>query len=254
MTPRLEMAAVSDRGMLRAGNEDCVAVDPALGLAVLADGMGGHNAGEVASRIAVDTVLAGMRQSLHSNFIPSNDESRSLVQRHVEHANAAIYAAGTASRERAGMGTTIVVALWHDAQLTIGHVGDSRCYRLRGDTLTQLTRDHTVVQAHVDAGALSSAQARVAAARNILTRALGTEPEVEVDLAIHDCEPGDLWLLCSDGLTEMLDDLEIARVVAESSANLQEIAGELVRRANDNGGVDNVSVILARAADGSAAP
>ena len=254
MTPRLEMVAVSDRGMLRSGNEDCVAVDAALGLAVLADGMGGHNAGEVASRMAVDTVVAGMRQSLDSNFIPSSDESRSLVLRHVEHANEAIYAAGSSSRERAGMGTTIVVALWHDAHLTVAHVGDSRCYRLRGDTLTQLTRDHTVVQARVDAGALSFAQARMAAARNILTRALGTEPSVEVDLTTHDCEPGDLWLLCSDGLTEMLDDLEIARVVAEPCSTLQEIADELVRRANDNGGVDNVSVILARLGEGSAAP
>jgi PPM family protein phosphatase len=253
MTPRLEMAAVSDRGMLRAGNEDCVAVDPDLGLAVLADGMGGHNAGEVASRMAVDTVVAGMRQSLDSNFTPSSDETRSLVLRHVGHANAEIYAAGSASRERAGMGTTIVVALWHDAQLIVAHVGDSRCYRLRGDTLTQITRDHTVVQAHVDAGALSSAQARTAAARNILTRALGTEASVEIDVATHDCEAADIWLLCSDGLTEMLDDPEIASVVAKPSATLQEIADELVRRANDNGGVDNVSVILVRAAHRSAA-
>ena len=254
MTPRLEMAALSDRGVLRAGNEDCVAVEPAIGLAVLADGMGGHNAGEVASRMAVDVVLAGMRQSLDSNFTPSADEAHALVARHVRNANAEINAAGSASRERTGMGTTIVVALWHDAQLTLGHVGDSRCYRLRGEALTQLTRDHTVVQAHVDAGALSAAQARVAAARNILTRALGTEPEVEVDLATHQCERGDVWLLCSDGLTEMLDDLEIARVVAEPAATLQEIADELVRRANGAGGVDNVSVILVRACGGSSAP
>lgn len=253
MTPRLEMAAVSDRGMLRAGNEDSVAVDPALGVAILADGMGGHNAGEVASRMAVDVVLAGMRSSLDSNFEPQTADAQALVGRQVQNANAEIHAAGSASRDRAGMGTTIVAALWHDAQLTIGHVGDSRCYRLRGETLTQLTRDHTVVQAHVDAGALSAAQARVAATRNILTRALGTDPDVQVDLATHDCEPGDVWLLCSDGLTEMLDDLEIARVVAEPASSLQAMADELVGLANDAGGVDNVSVILVRADGGSAA-
>jgi protein phosphatase len=248
------MAAVSDRGMLRKGNEDCVAVDPLLGIAVLADGMGGHNAGEVASRMAVDVVLAGLRQSLDSNFSPESADAQALVARHIVNANAAIYAAGSASRERAGMGTTIVAALWHDDRLTVGHVGDSRCYRLRGETLSQLTRDHTVVQAHVDAGALSAAQARVAAARNILTRALGTEADVQIDLATHGCEPGDLWLLCSDGLTEMLDDFEIARIVAEPIATLQQIADELVRRANDAGGVDNVSVILARVDDGGATP
>jgi protein phosphatase len=239
--------------MLRSGNEDSVAVDPAIGVAVLADGMGGHNAGEVASRIAVDTVIAGMRQSLDSNFIPSGADAEALVARHVRHANAEIYAAGSARSDRKGMGTTIVVALWHEGEVTIGHVGDSRCYRLRGETLTQLTRDHTLVQEHVDAGALSAAQARIAAARNILTRALGTEAVVEIELAAHDCAPGDVYLLCSDGLTEMLDDDEIARVVAAPRGTLQEAADELVRRANDNGGVDHVSVILVRAAGGSAA-
>jgi protein phosphatase len=248
MTPALDMVAVSDRGMVRAGNEDSVAVNAGIGLAVLADGMGGHNAGEVASGMAVDLVVADALDKIDPAAPLSAQDAQALVAGHVAVANARVHAAGAAARERAGMGTTIVVALWHDTSLTLGHVGDSRCYRLRGYHLTQLTRDHTLVQEGVDRGALTLDQARLAASRNILTRALGTEPEVAVDLDTLATRAEDVYLLCSDGLTEMLDDSEIAAVIVAFGATLRVAADELVRRANANGGVDNVSVILVRQA------
>ena len=248
MTPRLEMVAVSDRGMLRAGNEDHVAVNPAIGLAVLADGMGGHNAGEVASGMAVESIVADALATVDPAAALDADAAQSLIRLHVRSANDRIHAASLASRERRGMGTTVVAALWHDGQVTVGHVGDSRLYRLRDSELTRLTRDHTLIQQGIDAGTLTVGQARVAPGRNILTRALGTEDNVDVDLATHDAQAGDLYLLCSDGLTEMLDDDEIARVLTQRPATLREPADELVRLANANGGVDNVSVVLVRAA------
>ena len=255
MTPRLDMVAVSDRGMLRPGNEDRVAVQPAVGLAVLADGMGGHNAGEVASGMAVELIVAEALEEIDPAAPLDDVEARALVSGHIGRANARIYAAGAASPERKGMGTTIVAALWHDTSLTLGHVGDSRCYRLRGAGFTRLTRDHTLVQQRVDHGTLSAEAARTAPGRNILTRALGSEPAVEVDLDTHATQPEDVYLLCSDGLTEMLDDAEIAAVLVGFGGPLRAAADELVRRANANGGVDNVSVILVRApASGSAAP
>ena len=251
MTPRLDMVAVTDRGMLRPGNEDRVAVQPPVGLAVLADGMGGHNAGEVASGMAVESVVADALEHIDPAVPLPAAAARAVLAGHIARANARIYAAGAASPARAGMGTTIVAALWHDASLTVGHVGDSRCYRLRGSDLTRLTRDHTLVQERVDLGTLSPEEARTAASRNILTRALGTEPIVEVDLDTHPTQPEDLYLLCSDGLTEMLPDVEIAAILVVFGALLLDAADELVRRANANGGVDNVSVILVRtAADG----
>ena len=253
MNPSLDMVAVSDRGRRRAGNEDSVAVQPAIGLAILADGMGGHNAGEVASGMAVDAVVDGARKAVDPSVALGADEAQALVREQILRANAAVHTAGQASRERSGMGTTIVVALWHGASVTIGHVGDSRCYRLRGPDLTQLTRDHTLVQERVDRGDLTPDEARAAAARNILTRALGTGSEVAVDVRTHETRPGDLYLLCSDGLTEMLEAAEVAACLYGCAADLADAAHELVRRANANGGVDNVSVILVREVEGSSA-
>ena len=245
--PALEMVAVSDRGRVRAHNEDCVAVRPAAGLALLADGMGGHNAGEVASAMAVELIGEAIVALPLAELALSPERARELIGREVARANAEIHAAGASRREYGGMGTTLVVALWHGEWLSAGHVGDSRLYRLRGGALTQLTRDHTLVQAYVDAGTLSRERARTSAARNILTRALGTEPDVEVDLETFEVAPGDLYLLCSDGLTEMVPDRDIERVLGDIEANLDDAAAELVSRANANGGVDNVSVVLARA-------
>jgi protein phosphatase len=253
MTPPLDMVAVSDRGRIRAGNEDRVAAQAAIGLAVLADGMGGHNAGEVASGMAVELIVADALQLVDPAAALDASQAQALIAECIARANARIHAAGSASRERAGMGTTVVAALWHDASVTVGHVGDSRCYLLRGPDFTQLTRDHTLVQERVDSGIMSFAEARSAASRNILTRALGSEAAVNIDLDTYETEPGDVYLICSDGLTEMLDDSEIAAVLVGFGSTLRSAADELVRRANANGGVDNVSVILVRTAEGRAA-
>ena len=246
------MVAISDRGVVRRQNEDRVAVQPAIGLAVLADGMGGHNAGDVASGMAVELIVADALTSIAPAADLTDADAQTLVAEYIRGANAQIHVAGASNRERSGMGTTVVVALWHGSSLTVGHVGDSRCYLLRGSDLLQLTRDHTLVQERVDLGALSFDDARRAPGRNILTRALGTDVHVEVDLDTYETQSGDIYLLCSDGLTEMLEDSEIAAVLVGFGPTLRSAAEELVRRANANGGVDNVSVILARAASESA--
>jgi serine/threonine protein phosphatase PrpC len=242
----VDMVARSDRGRVRAGNEDCAAVYPEIALAVLADGMGGHNAGEVASGMAVSLIGEGMLLDIDPSSPLTPERARDLIATQIAHANAQILAAGAARRERSGMGTTVVVSLWHEGAVSVGHVGDSRMYRRRGDDLTQLTRDHTFVQGRVDRGELLPADARRAAGRNILTRALGTEPHVDIDLATFDTAPDDVYLLCSDGLTEMLEDGEIDAVLAAFRGQLDAAADELVRRSNEAGGVDNVSVIVVR--------
>jgi serine/threonine protein phosphatase PrpC len=151
------------------------------------------------------------------------------------------------------MGTTVVVALWRDGAMSIGHVGDSRLYRLREGELLQLTRDHTLVQQRVDSGSLTLEEARRAVGRNVLTRAVGSEAGVQIDLNTFETAPGDVYLLCSDGLTEMLPDSDIAALLATRGATLAQAADALVEEANACGGVDNISVILARVLPGSGA-
>ena len=235
----VEYAWHTDVGRVRARNEDSVAVDAGLGLLVVADGMGGHNAGDVASRMAIEGVLGAMRGSDGD----ADDRLLSAVRR----ANEAIYAAAGEDYDRSGMGTTVVAAWLRPDRLVVAHVGDSRLYRLRGGALAALTRDHTEVQDLVDRGILTPAQARVSTRRNFLSRALGTYPEVDIDCAVHPPEPGDVYLLCSDGLTNMLEDADIVAIIA-GAASLAMAAELLVARANEQGGRDNISVALARLA------
>jgi serine/threonine protein phosphatase PrpC len=242
----VELAAVTHRGIVRARNEDYVSAHPEIGLAVLADGMGGHNAGDVASRVAVETIVEGIESALASAASRGKASAESLIAEHIDRANAKIQAAASAHREYAGMGTTVVVALWHDGEMSIGHVGDSRLYRLRQGELLQLTRDHTLVQQRVDSGSLTVEEARRAVGRNVLTRAVGSEAGVQIDLDTFETVPGDVYLLCSDGLTEMLPDSDIAALLAIHGATLAQAGDALVEEANARGGVDNISVILAR--------
>ena len=235
----VEYAWHTDVGRVRARNEDSVAVDAGLGLLVVADGMGGHNAGDVASRMAIEGVLGAMRSS------GGDDDGR--LPSALRHANGSIYAAAGEDYDRSGMGTTVVAAWLRPGRLVVAHVGDSRLYRLRGGALDVLTRDHTQVQDLVDRGILTPAQARASTRRNYLSRALGTFPEVEVDCASHRPEPGDVYLLCSDGLTNMVEDQDIVAIIG-GAASLGMAADLLVARANDHGGRDNISVALARLA------
>ena len=247
-TASLEIAATTDRGRVRPHNEDSLFVDPAHGFALLADGVGGYNAGEVASHMAVTVIAEGLRAALRERqaHAAAAPDIASLLKHEIEATNAAIHHAGLSHPAYAGMATTLVAAVFHDDRVTVGHVGDSRLYRLRGGVLEALTRDHSVVQEQVDRGMLSPQAARLSPHAHLITRALGSEATVEAELHEHPVLPGDLYLLCSDGLFNAVEEGAISGVLDSHGADIQKAAQDLVRMANDNGGWDNVSVIVVR--------
>ncbi|MBI4192319.1 MAG: Stp1/IreP family PP2C-type Ser/Thr phosphatase [Betaproteobacteria bacterium] len=247
----LEVVTATDPGMVRSHNEDSIGTDAEIGLAVLADGMGGYNAGEVASGIAVAMLTTEMRQALEAHEPHETDGSGEplavkLIKENSGKANAAIYQTAKSQPQYAGMGTTLVVALFYDNRMTVGHIGDSRLYRLRGDQFEQITRDHSLLQEQIDSGMISREQARYSQNKNLVTRAVGIDPEVEIEVHTYDVEPGDIYLLCSDGLSDMVMDEDIHATLAMLQANLPLAAKQLVQQANDSGGRDNISVILVR--------
>ena len=238
--------------MVRAHNEDAVFVD-STGLAILADGMGGYNAGEVASGIAVSVIKEGLLPELISGRDLSKVDVNTglthaalLLQQQITAANKGIYEAAQNRPECAGMGTTVVAAVFHGSRVSIAHIGDSRCYRLRGGRFEQLTRDHSLLQEQIDTGQITPDQARYSLNKNLVTRALGIDPSVDPEIHEYDAAPRDIYLLCSDGLCDMVSDDDIGMTLRELGANLELAAQQLVQMANDNGGRDNVSVILVR--------
>lgn len=247
----LVMTGRTDTGMVRDHNEDCFLIVPESGIAMLADGMGGHLAGEVASALAVDRITHHLlkafaeRRQTRAGGHPSF-EAQTLVEA-IKGANAAIYEASLAKPEQSGMGTTIVVASFHDHRLTVAHVGDSRLYRYRRGTLRQITEDHSMVQELLNRGLISADEARTSVNRNLVTRALGVDPVVEVDVREERVENGDLYLLCSDGLNDVLSDDEIAATLGRHPDDLDEAARQLIAEVNRRGGPDNVSIVLVRA-------
>lgn len=248
----LEMVCLSDSGLVRDHNEDAVSIDPEFGFAVLCDGLGGYNAGEVASGMTVSLVAQGLRQGLQ-NLPPQQLDQASgklnayrLLEQQIQISNAAVYEAAQTQPQCAGMGTTIVATLFFDNRVLIGHIGDSRCYRLRGDEFASLTRDHSLLQEQIDLGLVSPEDARNVDYKNLVTRALGIEPEAEPDFGEYTVEPGDVYLLCSDGLNDMVEDHEIADIIGALRLDLTVAAQQLVHCACDYGGRDNVSVILIR--------
>ncbi len=251
----LEIVTRSDVGMVRSRNEDAVYANPVCGLAILADGMGGYNAGDVASGMAT-TLIGGRLEAAFPRFGQQDSERRRRVQSALEaeiaHANNAVYSAAQSQPQYAGMGTTLVTALFHGDSLTVAHIGDSRLYRLRGRKFQLMTRDHSLLQEQLDSGVLSREQARHAQNRNLVTRALGVDPSVEPEINDFDTRTGDVYLLCSDGLNDMVEDEEIGAILLRRSDDLELAAAQLVQRANDSGGRDNVSLILVRI--GRAAP
>lgn len=244
---QIHMAGLTDPGRMRVKNEDNIATWPEGGLAVLADGMGGHQAGEVASRIAVDIITGHFmdvfarkkRKEGAPNPIGTDD-----ITNAVQAANSAIFETARSQPDFVGMGSTIVVAILREGRVAIGHVGDSRLYRFRRGRLKQLTQDHSVVQELVSRGVYTAEEARVSVGKNLVTRALGVDPTVEVDVSMQDTEDGDLYLLCSDGLNDVVNDTEIERILAQSDQALDTTVGILVSLANQRGGPDNISVIL----------
>lgn len=252
LSQALEIASCTDPGMVRSHNEDSVAADPANGLVVLADGMGGYNAGEVASGMAT-TVITTEMQQLFARMKPYDVEPETqktvapqLVREQVMKANASIYHAAQSQPQYAGMGTTLVVCLFYDNKVLVAHLGDSRLYRMRDSGLKQITRDHSLLQEQIDSGLITSEQAKHAQHKNLVTKALGIDPTVEPEIREYETRPGDIYLLCSDGLCDMVDDGDISMTLEALGANLKLAAQQLVQMANDNGGKDNVSVILVR--------
>jgi serine/threonine protein phosphatase PrpC len=249
---RIQAGARTDLGRVRKNNEDCFSIDPALQLYVLSDGMGGEAHGEVASNLAVQTLLMHCRQAENSRATPIFGELRPDISERTNRlasaihlANRKVYETAAANPEQKGMGATIV-ATWIDGQrLSLAHVGDSRAYLLRSGALEQLTADHSLVAEKVRVGILTPQEADASELQSVLTRAVGTTPSVEVDTDEQILLVDDTLLLCTDGLTRMVTDPEIASTLL-TSASAQEAADRLVVLANENGGVDNVSVIVLR--------
>jgi protein phosphatase len=252
MAIQLEIANQSDTGRRRPHNEDSTLSNTQNGVVVLADGMGGYKAGEVASALAANAIYHEISTTLESNNLGSgsNESAYSpetqLVKDSIIHANSDIYNTATKDPQCQGMGTTIVVALFHEDKISIGHVGDSRLYRKRGNDFRQITKDHSLIQELIDRGMYTPEEAEANTPKNLVTRALGIDALVEVDVQEIAAEEGDIFMLCSDGLTDMVDDEEIHLTLSKYSANLGESAEELVYLANRKGGKDNISVILIR--------
>jgi len=240
-----------DTGRARTNNEDSVSLDEHARLAVLADGMGGYNAGEVASHMATTFIRTELGRWLREASDSATDtEVRRAMDICVDNANRAIFNAANSNPQYAGMGTTLVVAVFRGMRLLVGHVGDSRAYRLRAGRLQQITRDHSLLQEQIDAGLITPEQAAFSANKNLVTRAVGVEDTVLLETHLHEVQPGDLFLMCSDGLSDMLDDVGIGHVL-QMHDSLAAAGAALIEAANDAGGKDNISVILARAAGGS---
>jgi len=252
---KLQCVGMTDTGRVREHNEDTIAWDSNIGLLVLADGMGGYNAGEVASGIAVKTIVNLVRESIEREDLsapdPGSGQSRTaiILRDAITRANKIIFQTARTQPNCEGMGTTVVGALFHDNRVTIAHVGDSRLYRLRGETFEQVTLDHSLLQELVDRGFYSPEEAQRAANKNYVTRALGVEASVEVEIQEHPAQRGDVYLLCSDGLSDMVEDDDIHLTINTFGANLDTVAKHLVQLGNDNGGKDNISVLLAQVVD-----
>ncbi len=245
---QFEFVALTDVGRVRSNNEDAVGINDASGIAILADGMGGYNAGEVASAMAVDYVnehMADLLQELGADVTPA--ELCVALDMCISGANRSILQAALTNPQQLGMGTTLVVGLFRSDRLLLAHVGDSRCYRLRDGALQQITRDHSWLQEQLDAGLITQPQASQSDMGNLVTRALGVEPSVQIEINEFPVEAQDLYILCSDGLTDMIGDDDLA-ALAKAPAPLAEKAQRMIQLANAMGGRDNISVVLVQVA------
>jgi PPM family protein phosphatase len=246
--------ALTDTGMARSNNEDSVAVDEAATLAVLADGMGGYNAGEVASGMATAFIRSELGRWLAEASASATDtDVRRAMDICVDNANRAIFNAANSNPQYAGMGTTLVVAVFREGRLLLGHIGDSRGYRWRAGKLQQITRDHSLLQEQIDAGLITPEQAAISVNKNLVTRAVGVEDMVLLETHLHEVQADDWYLMCSDGLSDMLDDAAIAAVLRRHNT-LEGAGPALIAAANEAGGKDNIAVVLVAAKGGAPAP
>lgn len=251
----LQSASLTDPGRVRDHNEDCIESRPEIGLYVLADGMGGYNAGEVASGMATSLIADGLQETwLPAELARMGREeakaaSERMLREQIARANAAIFTTSQNNPECAGMGTTLVVCLYHDNFMTVAHIGDSRLYRLRGEAMEQVTRDHSLLQEQLDSGLITPEEAKLSQNKNLVTRALGIDPTVEPEIHVYETQRDDIYLLCSDGLSDMVEDEEIRLTLITLRTNPSLTVQQLVQAANDNGGRDNISAMLIRVAE-----
>ena len=242
-----EFCIRTDPGLARENNEDSVTFDEPVRLGVLADGMGGYNAGEVASGMATTFIKSELGRWLAQAGRHANArEVRRAMEICVDNANRSIFNAANSNPQYSGMGTTLVLGVFQDVRLMLGHIGDSRCYRLRGEQFAQITKDHSLLQEQMDAGLITPEQAATSSNKNLVTRALGVEDAVLLEVNEHRVEAGDIYLMCSDGLSDMVDDEGIAKILG-ADVPLEQKATQLIDAANANGGRDNISVLVAQA-------
>ena len=252
---RVQAVGLTDTGKVREHNEDSIALDGDIGLFVLADGMGGYNAGEVASGMATSLIADGIQEEWKPADVQrlSREEAKALseklIREQIGRANNAIFTTSQNNPECAGMGTTLVVCLFYDNFMTVAHIGDSRLYRLRGDAMEQITRDHSLLQEQLDSGLITPEEAKLSQNKNLVTRALGIDPTVEPEIHVYETQVGDSYLLCSDGLSDMVEDEEIRLTLITLRSNPNLTVQQLVQAANDNGGRDNISAVLIRVAE-----
>jgi serine/threonine protein phosphatase PrpC len=255
LSQSLQSASLTDPGRVRDHNEDCIESRPEIGLFVLADGMGGYNAGEVASGMATSLIADGLQEEWKPADLHrlSREEAKALseklIREQIGRANNAIFTTSQNNPECAGMGTTLVVCLFYDNFLTVAHIGDSRLYRLRGETMEQVTRDHSLLQEQLDSGLITPEEAKLSQNKNLVTRALGIDPTVDAEIHVYETQPDDSFVLCSDGLSDMVEDEEIRLTLITLKQNPNLTVQQLVQAANDNGGRDNISAMLIRIAE-----
>ena len=235
----MKAASMTDQGRVRKTNEDNFFADEALGLFIVADGMGGHAGGEVASRVAIATISELMKAGL------TDGDADSLIRSAIDHANTAIRAQAEADPTLLGMGTTLVLAFCRGDAIHLAHLGDSRAYLIRDGSIQRLTEDHSLVAQMVKSGQLTAEEAPRFHLRNVVTRSLGNQKLTEPDLAVVEWNAGDYLLLCSDGLTNMVGESELRSLISAGGADLERSCQQAIERANQNGGRDNITAVLA---------
>ncbi|MEE9331533.1 MAG: Stp1/IreP family PP2C-type Ser/Thr phosphatase [Methylophilaceae bacterium] len=249
VTNAISVARVTDIGQLRVRNEDAVASELTTGLIMVADGMGGHKGGETASEIAVLVVAAELAELMRKQGALNKKSSAltvaDMLDKVVSQANNAIYAASQRNADCEGMGATLVTGVFINNKIVVGHIGDSRMYRLRENRLEPLTEDHSLLQEQINAGLITKEQAKVSNNSHLITRALGTDAQVALEINEYVVKVDDIYLLCSDGLTDLVSDEEISEILVESRGNVNVAAKNLVTLANNHGGNDNISVLTA---------
>ena len=244
----LFMAGKTDTGLKRDHNEDFIAWDAERGLALLADGMGGHKAGDVASRMSVEHIEKSLRAAL-TESLPATGEGgvsplAGLLDQAIDEANSSVFAAGEENAAQKGMGTTLVALMLHADRVLVAHVGDSRLYRLHGRELSAVTRDHSLVRQMMEEGIMTEEEAHDSPFTHVITQAVGVREAVDAEIQEFEAQAGDVYLLCSDGLSDLVSEAEIADTLLAAQGNWERAAQRLVDLANQHGGRDNISVVI----------